>query len=312
MSLRTDAKYSFGLDFTRFLPLNDDLSLPLPVATDIAGKGSLIGGAGPFDFSDIDSSDDAIPITAKIDNGAEDTQTVDLSGAVAIGAVTGTELRDALTAAGLTGATFTLEAVTNRIKCVFATGAYQQLYGECAEVSLFGQGLGIKFITSNTFISLGDTPNVKDEETFTTTDANGIDTEVITDGYRKGVNMVGVDSADDLEMREMIEGGQILDDGSYEVPTSQDDKIYFMLEAFYSQYEEGTNKEADLVGYIRKLIRTAKGAVNERSHERDFADMTYAITATSYKDKDNDLLYGDTKYDPITIEEFNALDVDNV
>lgn len=312
MSLRENSKYSFGLNFARFTPLNDDLSIPLPVATDPSGKGALIGGSGPtFDFSNIDSSDDAIPIIAKIDNGAEDSQLVDLSAAVDISAVTRTELLNALTAAGLTEATFSLEATTNRIKCVFSSGSYWQLYGECAEVALFGQGLGVKIIKTDTLISAGDTPNVKDEETFTTTDANGLDTEVISDGYRKGFGSTIVDSADDLNLRELIEGGQIDSDGNYEVPTSADNKIYFMIEAFYTQYEEGTNKEADLVGYVKKFHRSCKGAVNERTLERDFADMTYDITGTSYKDSSG-VLWGDTKLTPLTVEEYNALDVENV
>ena len=312
MSLREDSKYSFGLVFARFLPLNDDLTIPLPVATDPSGAGALIGGAGPtFDFSDIDSSDDAIPITAKIDNGAEDSQLVDLSGAIDISAVTLVELRDALTAAGITDATFSLQATTNRIQCVFATGDYHQLYGECAEVALFGQGLGILFVKTDTLISLGDTPIVKDEETFTTTDAGGLDTEVISDGYRKGFEAAVVDTAEDWNLRELIEGGEIGDDGSYEVPTSADSKIYFMVEAFYTQYEEGTNKEADLAGYVQKFHRSCKGAVNERSHEREFADMTYNIKGTAYKTSAG-VLYGDTKLIPLTVEEYEALNVETV
>ena len=312
MSLRDDSKYSFGLVFARFLPLNDDLTIPLLVATEASGSGVLVGGAGPtFDFSGIDSSDDAIPLIAKIDNGGEDSQLVDLSGAVDISAVTRTELLNALTAAGITDATFALQATTNRIQCTFSSGTYQQLYGECAEVALFGQGLGVKFVKTDTLISLGDTPIVKDEETFTTTDASGLDTEVISDGYRKGFSASIVDSAEDFNLRELIEGGQVDDDGAYEVPTSADQKIYFMVEAFYTQYEEGTNKEADLSGYIKKFHRSCKGGIGERSHEREFADMTYEMKGTAYKDA-SDVLWGDTKLTPLTIEEYEALDVENV
>lgn len=312
MSLRADSRYSFGLEFARFLPLNDDLTIPLPVATDPSGKAYLVGGAGPtFDFSDIDSSDDAIPLTAKIDNGDEDEQLVDLSAAADMSAVTSAELLIALTAAGITDATFSLEAITNRIQCVFASGSYWQLYGECAEIALFGQGLGMKFIKTETLKSMGDTPDVKDEEKFTTTDASGIDTEVISDGYRKGFASTIVDSADDFNLRELIEGGQVDDDGNYEVPTSADEKIYFMVEAFYAQYEEGTNKEADLAGYIKKLHRSCKGGISERNHERDFSDMTYEIAGTAYKTEAG-VLYGDTKLSPLTVEEYEALNVDTV
>ena len=43
MSLRDTARYAYGLDFTRLMPLNDDLTIPIP--------SRIIGGAGPFDFS---------------------------------------------------------------------------------------------------------------------------------------------------------------------------------------------------------------------------------------------------------------------
>src|SRR5690606_28769853 len=60
-----------------------------------------------------------------------------------------------------------------------------QVYGYGAQVTMFGQGFGLKFVKSDTLRTLTSAPVAKEEETFTTTDADGIDTEVITDGYRK-------------------------------------------------------------------------------------------------------------------------------
>ncbi len=309
--LRDTAEYTFGSVITRIIPLNDDQSIPLPTAVDPAGEGALIGGFGPFDFSDIDSSDAAIPIIGKINDGAEDSQFVDLSGAVSIAAVTGAELRDALTAAGLTGATFTLQALTERIHLVFDTGEYWQLYGECALVALFGQGLGMEYIKSDTIESLQVTPNVKDANTLTTTDGNGLDTEVVLDSYRKGSNLVMLDTADDPEMRQIMEGGQLEGD-DYDTPTSEDDKVYFMVETFQSKYTRGTNKEADLVGYQRKRVRSAVGAFGDITHQLDWAGPTYNLVATSYKKVSTSETFGDIRITQLTKEEFAALDVANV
>ena len=50
MSLRdVDAKYSYGVSRLRFRALNDDLS--------VATASNVIGGAGPFDFSNLTGND---------------------------------------------------------------------------------------------------------------------------------------------------------------------------------------------------------------------------------------------------------------
>jgi hypothetical protein len=153
---------------------------------------------------------------------------------------------------------------------------------------------------------------MKDEETFTTTDASGIDVEVISDGYRKGVEVGIVDTADDLELRALIEGGTLNADGtSYEAPTSATGKKYFYVEIFYAQYAEGVNKEADLVGYVKETYRTCKGMVGDKTHERGFTDGNYTIVGTSYRDENGDLS-GDSIIEKLTREEYEALDVYNV
>jgi hypothetical protein len=311
MSLRANAKYDFGLKFIRFMPLNDDLTLPLPVAVDEAGKGSLIGGAGPFDFSDIDSSDDAVPLYSKIDNGDVEENLIDLSGAIDISAVTATELRDAITAAGVTDFTFSLEAVTGRIRAVVASGSYWQLYGECAEKAMFGQGFGIKFVKADTFKSANPSAMRKDSETFTSTDANGKDVEVITDSYRKGGSIAVVDAADDWELQALLEGG-VYDETNetFEAPTVDTNKVYFFTELFYSRYTEGTNKEADLVDYILERHRTGVATQGDITRERNFSDMPYTVTTTSFKTGGS--IYGDFKKYRKTITEYEALDVENV
>jgi hypothetical protein len=304
--LRDTARYAFGLPFVRFMPLNDDYTIPVP--------SRVIGGAGPFDFSS-EPTPASINFTSKIDNGDAETVTIDLSGAVSISAVTVDELVDAINLATPTDVLASEDVATGRLKIVYDgtdTPDYLQIYGPAATLAFVGQGKGVKFVKSDTIRTMGDNPIMKDEEVLTTTDAKGLDTSVISDGYRKGVNAPIVDTAEDWELLAIIEGGVYdSDEGTYDVPTSEDDKIYFYVEAYYSRYTRGENKEADLVSYVQKFIRTCKGTKGDGSHERNFADGNYTITATSYKDE-NEVLWPDTTLTELTIEEYEALDVENV
>lgn len=307
--LRTNAKYAFGLEFARFMPLNADLTTPTTT--------SMLGGIGPFDFSGATSTA-AVPLTIKIDNGTAETVNIDVStgvGSVDESAVTVAELFAAINAETPTDMTASADVTTGRIKLAYSGAGspdYIQVYGEAALISEFGQGYGLKFIKSDTLKSIGDSPTMKDVETFTTTDSNGLDTEVMSDGYRKGFTATIVDSAEDWELLALIEGGTYDSaNGTYDVPTSETTKPYFYIEAYYSQYSKGTNKEADITSYVKKTFRTCSGVVGDKTHERGFADGNYTITGTSYKDASGNI-YGDTQLEQLTVEEYEALDLYNV
>jgi hypothetical protein len=309
MSLKTDARYSFGLEFARFMALNDDLTIPSP--------DRVIGGVGPFDFSGY-ATPAAIPLTIKFDAEAESTVNVNLTvGVVALTAVTVDELVARVNAAAPVDVTASKEIVplTNRFKLEYSGTeviGYMQVYGDLAELALIGQGLVCEFVKSDTLKSIGDTPKDKAEETIATTDAHGIDTEVITDGYRKGFTAKVVDTAEDWRLLALMEGG-VYDAvaKTYEAPDSTTRKIYFYAEIFYAQYAVGSNKEADIIGYIRKFFRSCKGSFGEQSHQRGFADGNYSVVGTSYKDESNNL-YSDYQRKELTVEDYLALDVYNV
>jgi hypothetical protein len=313
MSLRTNADFILGVKYVRVIPLNADLSIPLPVSANKHGRGFLIGGTGPFDFSAADSSG-AVVIYHKADNGTKETKYVDLSAAADISAVTIGELVTALTNAAITGATFTATVAPDPkvgyLKCIFATGKYHQLYGQCAEVAGFGQGKGVKYAVMDTAKSIGDTPVNKDSQSFTTVDANNLETQVNTDGYRMGVGAKLVDTANDKWLRSIVEGGTIDDDGIYSVPTSETTKVYFMVEVFYKVFRKGINKEGAMVGYELQSLLSCKGSMADRSHEAGFSDATYDIKGDSYTDE-NGVLNADTIIEPLTIAEFLTLDVGN-
>jgi hypothetical protein len=301
MSLRTAAKYVEGFKFFRLMPHGPDGLISTPIR--------VVGGIGPFDFSAA-SVPAAVPIKWKIDNGAELSDDVDITDAVDDAAVTVDELITAITAAPFTGLTASKEAVTGRFKlAITVPGAavHFQVYGEFANIVGIGQGFGCEFIRSDTMKSFQETPSVKASETLTTTDANGKDTEVITDGYRKGFTGTLVDTAIDAKLKALMEGGHYDETTKiYEAPTIDDTAPTFWMEVYSAIYHEGTNKEPDLVGYVKKLYRSCKGAIGQMQHQRGWADGNYTVVGTTYKDSTGALL-GDIQETELTVAQYEAL-----
>lgn len=313
MALRTDAKYWFGLPFARFMPLNDDLTIPTATR--------MFGGTGPFDFSGV-ANISAVALTIKLDNGTATSIVVDLSAAVSASAVTVAELVTALTTQA-TPALSTLSIAASsatgkngstRIKLASTdtstTPDYIQVYGELATTAKFGQGLGLKFVKSDTLQTGSFTPVVKEDETITVTDAKGKDTEIITDGYMKGLTATIVDTAKDHELAVLMFGGSY-SSGSYEAPTSDSTRYYFYAEFYWPYYSKGTNQEADLVGYIQKTVRIAKGSLGDEEHSREWTLGNYTMTATTYKNESG-TLEGTFYEDELTTSAYNALNLTTV
>jgi len=306
MSKKEDARYDFSLCDVLITPLNDDLTQPTTT--------NIIGGVGPFDFSGV-ADDTQVPFISKIDTTAAETVLVDVSGAADTSAVTVAELFAAINLATPTDLTASAEAVTGRLKIAYSgagSPSRVQVYGEAATLGMIGQGKGVRIVYSNTMQSFSDTPNLKDEETFTTTDAKGVDTEVISDGYRKGTGGTLTDTAMDYLLRSIVEGG-VYDETAetYSAPTSMTDKIYFKIELYSGQYEVGTNKVGDLVGYIKTEIFSCKGTFGDRTRERGFVNSVYNYTATSPRDSSGNLT-ADSVETKLTVSEYEALSLENI
>ena len=279
MSLRdVDAKYSYGVSRLRFRALNDDLS--------VATASNVIGGAGPFDFSSLTATITSIPINLKVNDGAVVEETFDLTAAVDKGAVTVDECVTALTAAAITGWTFSKDASTGRLKAVCSTsGADVQVYGAGARLMKIGQGKGLKYIKSDTIQSVAFAPVVKEDVTKTVTDASDKDTEVIISGYKKGLTVTVTDTADDdYELLELIEGGSISTDGfGYDDPTSATKKIMFQIELYNPIYSKGTNQDDQIIKWEKNEVKMCKGSVGDVSKTSEFTTPVYNITAVNYK-----------------------------
>jgi hypothetical protein len=314
MAMRDGAatRYTFGSVMSLFTPRNDDKTTP---AAD-----NIVGGIGPFDYSGY-VDDTAIPFTVKIDSESAIELEVDLSGASAIGAVTPTELAAALDAAfaGEMPALDLDASVDSAGRIKIATTLTTdvptriQVYGEGAKTAMFGQGFGMKIVKMDTERTVTVSPLVKESETITTTDANGLDTELVTDGYRKGATVSFVDTADDWELLTLMKGGSINADGEYEAQLPGESFVSFIAEFYAEQYRKGTNNQGDQTGYIRYLHRNCKGAPSgDSTMERGWQDQNYTFTGVPYTDPSDDTMYADLAKAPLTVEEYEALDLANV
>jgi len=301
-ALRTAARYVGPLEFARFLPRNAGYTEPTPT--------SLLGGAGPFDFSSA-AVPAAVTIIIKTDAATAVSDTVDLSAAGDISAVTATELFGAINTAVVTNLTASLDADL-RVKLVLTapgSAVYFQVYGEVGLLAGFGQGYGVKWIKTNTLQSAAITVNRKDTETLSVTDSNGIDIEILRDGYRKGQGIVLTETARDPNLIAMV-SGVAYTAADTETSTSEDTATRFMLELFYPLYQNGTSDIADKVGYVQEIIRYCVATVDEPTKENAIGLYTYNITATQPKDLSGNLL-ADSHAKELTVAAFNLLDVEN-
>lgn len=287
MSMReAGARYKYGLSRLRIRALNDDKTTPSPA--------NMIGGAGPFDFSGA-VAPATVTAYIKLNGEAVIELEVDLDDVgITIGAVTVAQWFAAINAAlaahtpAITGYAGSAQAVTGRAKFVKsspAAGDYIQVWGEAFELAGFGQGRGLKAIASDTAQSLDNSAVVKADTTQTTTDANMKDTEVIIEGYKKGITGTLVDTAEDFEMMALIESGTLSADGLvYTDPDTGTKKVMFDIESWNPLYGSGTNMEDQMVGWEKVHLRALKGSIDADAQKAGFQPITYKLTGVNYKD----------------------------
>ena len=306
MSLKENARFAFGLKYVRAFALNPDFTKATPLRT--------IGGVGPFDFSGV-ADNEKVELIVKVDGTEYETE-VDLSGAGSASAVTVTEIVTALNIV-FTDVTTPIalvasaEAKTNYllIKTTESEGHEPvaiQIYGELANLVGIGQGFGTKILVSDTIRTMGETAVRKDSERMTTTDGNGDDTDMITDGYYKGCTMSIVDTAEDWEMYALFEGLIIDADGGMDSPTFATKRPYIGVEQYYEKYAQGQNHESDLLGYRKKEYFKCKGMGGDSSHEYGWSDGNYSVDAVTFRDSAG-VLQPAWHRDELTIDDFNAL-----
>jgi hypothetical protein len=287
MSMReSGARYNFGLKRLRIRARNDDQTLPTPA--------NMIGGAGPFDFSDeVDPT--AIPAYIKKNGDPVIELEVDLDGAASadLAAVTVAEWFAAINAAlaahspAITAYAASAQAVTGRAKFVLSSpvsGDYVQVWGAAFKIAMFGQGKGLKASCSDTVTTLELSPTAKEDTTQSVTDANMKDVEVLIEGYKKGLTGTLVMTDEDFELMELIESGTIDSAGAYIDPDSGTEKVTFEIETWNPIYGSGSNLEDEIKGWTHMHVMAVKGSIGADSFAGGHRAKNYSLTAVNYKD----------------------------
>jgi len=308
--LRANAntRFKFGPTIFRLVPNNPDGSVNSPSRI-------VSDGPGPFDFSDA-VSDAAVTLTLKLDNGTVVNETLDLSSAVSIAAVTVAELATAFTGASVSGYTGTSESGTGYFKIAKTTpgsARYLQVGGEIAKFT----GMRATIITSDNQKSIAVEAINKDSEVIETIDSNGLSTSVNTDGYPTGATITLTDASFDQAVKVLIEGGTLVDDGftadQYQSPGPSSPKPEFTVETINSMYGRDSNQQSSEANYVWRRYKSCKGIVGGEAGDRNFQDQVYTITAVPYLEPTTGVK--ETKVyseQVLTVAEFEALHFDEL
>ena len=303
---------TFGIRFGRH---NPDGTIPT--------ASRFIGFANTVDLSDV-LDDGMANLTIKIDAETPETKTIDFSAAVNEEKVTVAEAIAALTAAGFTGITWSVDARTGRLKGSSSSGKIVQIYGKLAAALDFGQAIKhggeglrvISFIKDGT-ISIGLPKSIKDKEEIDSEDASGNITRMVIGAMLQGINPVIVFKYKDYNFLELVQGGTLdRETGKYNPPlSSESEHPTFWGEMFSPVHNKGVNKQADVAGIERIFLRTMIGLEGDVPAEvKAWAQYAYNLNATEYTDYDDgkEVKLPAWEEGTITNEEFAALKLDKI
>jgi uncharacterized protein related to proFAR isomerase len=310
-------KTSFSIEGFRALRNNPDGT---PASPD-----RILGFSGTVDLSAIVGN--SADITIKLDDGSEDTQTIDWTAAVDKTAVTVAEMFAAINAAGFTDITASADVTTGRLLVVYDGSediSYMQLYNgdsdNLATLLDFGQGHthdgeGVKFVRAfDNSSSIGLPKNIKDREEIEAEAGDGTLLTIIVPAIIKGLNPTITNIDNDLELKQLIQGGTYNSTTNTYTPpnTSVTTKPIFSLEIFAPVYSKGTNQKEDLAGYERIFLPSCTGIEGDVTKEtRALASYLFNLSATEYTDE-SDVKHAAWIEQILSQTEFDALDVENV
>lgn len=310
-------KVTFSVEGLIFIRSNSDGTPIRP--------GRLLGFAGTVDLSGFGSDADLV---AKIDSGAEDTQNIDWSLAVDPAAVTVAEFVTYFNAAGFTDLTASADTTTTRLKIVYSgvgSPTFIQLYdnadaGFAAALDI-GQGqryggVGAKYIVAfDNTVGVNLPQNIKDKEEYDTESGSGKYTSIVIEQITKGYNPVITMNTDDFALRQLIMGGVYNETiNLYSPPTTdQTEKPIFTMEVYHDIYNQGAGQpRPDKVGVKRIILPNCTGNFGDIDlATKTIPNYTFNLTVGEWYDSTGFKRPYETQQN-LTIEEFNALDVENL
>lgn len=310
MGLKAETKYEG-------MPLGARVIINNPNGS-IATSAKVLSGVGPFDFSGVAAIAN-IPVTVKIDNGADIVESLDLSAAVDDAAVTVAEIVTAWTAqcAATTGVTASVDTDTGRLKLAKTTvgsSKYLQVSGEFAQVAGFGYGYGALIIPINSQQSIADEVVQRDAERLEIIDAQGEGAAIVTDPKRTGATITLTDTTYDRLLMAVLTGASYnFTTGKIGAPFSDSVKPTFTFESYVAMYEKDDNQEPNFQQVLQRRSQMCKvTATTSGAGDRNLQAKSFTIAATVYKDPITGVRTPDTEEDPLTVEEWIALDIFDV
>ena len=319
MGININKKTEFGPEGFLIVRNNPDGTPPSP--------DRVLGFYGTVDLSDYAPSYDTW-LGVKIDNGTEDYQEVDFSGAVDPTAVTVQEMVDAINAAGFTDITASVDTVTSRLLTVYTgagTPTFLQVFSVdsspnfAAELD-FGQGQTfggsgcIYYEAFDNTRTVALPKNIKDSEEIENESGDGTFISVIIPAIVKGYSPTLTCKDNDYQIKQLIQAGTWTPATSTYVPalSSLTRRPIFSIIFFSPVYNKGTHLREDEDGYLCRRINNITG------YEADETFETKTLKETSYNCKaaeyDNELEVKQPYYTDqiLSVDEFDALNVTEI
>jgi hypothetical protein len=289
-------------------------------------KGYLLGFAGTINILEaIDPGSKIGVIKLKIGNGPVQVQNVDFSSAIPA-ALTPSAAVTALSAAGFTGCTFSLDPETNRLKLA-PTGIgvmFIQIYGDLAGALNFGncrytEGKGCYLWPSfdGDLKSSAETEQW-DEDTVIENDSPlGTPVKYTKAGNRNGTQLVLTDRLSARAVKQMINGGTWTGGDantpeSYEPPVSSDDESRRVDVFTYSEiFGKHDNTEGSEVFIRERMYIGCVGHATRTGGAGSWNDTEYTLTASDWED-DAGKEHASPKENDYTPSQYEALQLRNV
>lgn len=309
-----NGKARFATEGFRVKRLNPDGTVPT--------ASRFLGFLGTVDLSAVlDAVDHDADMSIKIDNGAADVNTVDFTAAADDSAVTVAEAVTALTAAGFTGITWSVDATTGRLMGASASGSEVEVTGPLAAALDFGQGVehggnGLEFIRSfnDDTMSIGETKNKKDKEEIDQEGAKGTVTRMVIGSKLLGKSLVLAVKTKNYYLLEAIQGGTLnRTTGKYTPPPStRQNAPLFFVDTFAPLYGEGESKMENFVGYEQQRYVNCIGMEGDVPQEaKAWANYSFDVEAGEGKDASGNKIPAWYEQ-PLSVAEFEALNVETV
>ena len=274
----------------------------------------IMGFDTTIDVSGLGASQE---VTIKIDDGAEETNTVSLAAVVTDTAATVAELVTAFTTAAFTDMTFSADAGTGRFLAVYSGAGdprYVQIYDDGSDTLVvtmdIGQGFGGKILVKDNLLSASHTANLKDKEEIETEDGNGSITSVEFPAELKGLDPTVSLQTDDPELKAMLIGGSYdSTTETYSYPSQNAEPPLVQLEVFQQMYEEGVNKRRDFTRVKRtEYFSGTASPADLTADAKTWSSIDFSMSFPDYLDPVTAARIGPALEEFMSVAEYNSID----